>query len=114
MSLNDGSAPERVIQTLGKFPASELQGRGEILALSLLFAEEKSKSMKTIIKAKPRIDPRELYIAAMFAMYLRTPARPTREEVSRGAITDLGEIGSVQEKNWKRDTPYSPARTTSS
>ena len=66
--------------------------------------------MTAIIKAQPRIDPRELYIAAMFAMYMRAPARPTREEVKQGAITDLGEIGSAREKNWSRETPYSPAR----
>ena len=66
--------------------------------------------MTTIIKAQPRIDPRELYIAAMFAMYMRAPARPTREEVTRGAITDLGEIGAVPGRSWSRETPYSPAR----
>ena len=66
--------------------------------------------MTTIITVQPSIDPRELYIAAMFAMYVRAPARPTREELTRGAITDLGEIGSVQEKTWDRATPYSVAQ----
>jgi hypothetical protein len=69
-----------------------------------------NKAMTAIIKAQPRIDQRELYIAAMFAMYLRAPARPTREEVKRGIVSDLGEVGSVQEKNWTRATPYSPAQ----
>jgi hypothetical protein len=67
--------------------------------------------MMAIIKAQRTDDLRELYIAAMFAMYLRAPARPTREEVRRGAITDLGEIGSVPEaQTWSRETPYSPAQ----
>ena len=66
--------------------------------------------MTAIIKTRPPIDLRELYIAAMFAMYMRAPARPTREEVCRGVVTDLGEIGSVQEKNWTRATPYSLAQ----
>ncbi len=68
--------------------------------------------MTAIIKPPAkRTDPRELYIAAMFAMYMRTPARPTREEVTRGAITDLGDIGTVPEtRTWSRETPHSPAR----
>jgi len=66
--------------------------------------------LTAIIKTPSSVDLRELYIAAMFALYMRAPARPTREEVRRGAITHLGEIGSVREKNWTRTTPYSPAR----
>ena len=67
--------------------------------------------MTAIIKTSTPVDLRELYIAAMFAMYVRAPARPTREEVKRGAITDLGEIGAVSEtRTWSRDTPYSPAQ----
>ncbi len=67
--------------------------------------------MTAIIKTRCLVDLRELYIAAMFAMYLRAPARPTREEVKRGAVTDLGEIGTVPEiRTWSRKTPYSPAQ----
>lgn len=66
--------------------------------------------MTAIVEIGPPVDLRELYIAAMFAMYVRAPARPTCEEVRRGAITDLGELGSVQERNWTRATPYSPAQ----
>lgn len=66
--------------------------------------------MTEIIKARPPVDLRELYIAAMFALYVRAPARPTRQEVMRGAITDLGEIGAVREKNWDRATCYSTAQ----
>jgi hypothetical protein len=79
--------------------------------------------MLSIVKAQPAaivkaprpaqsgVDPRELYIATMHLMFLRAPARPTREEVRRGAITDLGEVGSVQEKDWSRATAYSRAKT---
>jgi hypothetical protein len=67
--------------------------------------------MTAIVKTRPPVDLRELYIAAMFAMYVRAPARPTREEVNRGAITDLGEIGAVPEtRSWSRETPYSLAK----
>ena len=66
--------------------------------------------MTDIIKRQQQLDPRELYIAAMFALYVRAPARPTREEVKRGTIADLGEIRSVREKNWSRESAYSPAR----
>ena len=67
--------------------------------------------MTTIVKTRPSVNLRELYIAAMFAMYVRAPARPTRGEVTRGTITDLGEIGAVPEnQTWSRETPYSPAR----
>ena len=69
--------------------------------------------MLSVIKlprpAKPEVDPRELHIAAMYLMFLRAPARPTREDVKRGVVTDLGEIGSVQEKNWERLNPYATA-----
>jgi hypothetical protein len=51
---------------------------------------------------KPGIDPRELYIAAMFLMYMRAPGQRT----APGEIVDLGEIGEVREKNWSRLTPY--------
>ena len=66
--------------------------------------------MTAIIKRHPSLDLRELYIACMFAMYLRAPARPTREEVKRGVVTDLGEIDACGEKNWTRLTPYSTAK----
>jgi hypothetical protein len=67
--------------------------------------------MTAIVKRPAkRNNPREMYIAAMFAMYMRAPARPSREEVCRGAVTDLGEIGAVPEQSWSRETLYSPAQ----
>ncbi len=67
--------------------------------------------MAAIIKTNRPVDLRDLYVAAMFAMYMRAPARPTREEVKRGVVTDLGEIGQVPEtRTWRRETPYSPAQ----
>jgi hypothetical protein len=65
--------------------------------------------MTAIIKAQPVNDPRDMYIAYMLACYIRAPARPSREEVKRGAITDLGEVGTVPEKNWERLNPYAVA-----
>jgi len=66
--------------------------------------------MLSIVKAqptaKPDIDPRELYIAAMYLMFLRAPARKT----APGEPVDLGEIGACAEKNWIRLTPYSPVK----
>jgi hypothetical protein len=61
--------------------------------------------MTAIIKTRPPVDLRELYIAAMFAMYMRAPARKT----APGETVDLGEIGDCREKNWNRLTPYSPS-----
>ena len=55
--------------------------------------------------AKPGVDPREAYIAYMFASYLRAPGRKT----APGERVDLGEIGVCREKNWNRLTPYSPS-----
>lgn len=63
---------------------------------------------EAIIKAQPakHINPRELYIAAMLALYMRAPARKT----APGEIVDLGEIGSVPEhKTWERLNPYAVA-----
>ena len=66
--------------------------------------------MLSIIKlprtANPGVDPRELYIAAMYLMFLRAPARKT----APGEPVDLGEIGACAEKNWIRMTPYSPTQ----
>ncbi len=65
----------------------------------------------SMVKAEPRIDLRELYILRMWIQFLCAPARPTREEVRRGAVTDLGEIGSVPDtRTWSREIPYSPTR----
>jgi hypothetical protein len=68
--------------------------------------------MLEIIKApKSAINPLGTHIAYMFVCYMRAPARPTREEVKRGAVTDLGEIGTVPEAHtWSRETPHSPAQ----
>ena len=55
--------------------------------------------------AEPGVDPREAYIAYMFASYLRAPGRQT----APGEVVDLGEIGACAEKNWNRLTPYSPS-----
>jgi hypothetical protein len=60
--------------------------------------------------AKSYTDPREAYILRMWIRFLLAPARPSREELKRGAVTDLGELGSIREKNWTRATPYSLAR----
>jgi hypothetical protein len=54
---------------------------------------------------KPGTDPHEAYIATMWIMFLRAPGRKT----GPGEPVDLGDIGSVREKNWERPTPYSPA-----
>jgi hypothetical protein len=67
--------------------------------------------MNAIVKTHPPVDLHELYILRMWIQFLRAPARPTREEVKRGGVTDLGEIGAVPEtRTWNRETPYSPAR----
>jgi hypothetical protein len=42
---------------------------------------------------------------AMWLMYGRAPHTRT----APGELVDLGEIGSVAEKNWSKATPYSPA-----
>jgi hypothetical protein len=62
--------------------------------------------VKATRPAKPDIDPRELYIAAMYLMFLRAPGCNT----GLGEPVDLGEIGACAEKNWIRRTPYSPAQ----
>jgi len=59
--------------------------------------------------AKRKKSAKELhdeYVAAMWLQFLRCPSRKT----APGEAVDLGEIGSAQEKNWERLTPYSPAR----
>jgi hypothetical protein len=59
--------------------------------------------VNTIIKVQSTVDPREAYIAYMFACYLRAPARKT----APGESVDLGEIGEVREFKIRRMTPYS-------
>jgi hypothetical protein len=58
-----------------------------------------------LIKAHPETDPRDAYIAAMWLLYLRAPGH----ETAPGEPVDLGEIGSVREKDWERLTTYSVA-----
>jgi hypothetical protein len=48
----------------------------------------------------------EEYIWAMWLMYGRAPNTLT----APGECVDLGEVGSVAEKNWSKATPYSPAK----
>jgi hypothetical protein len=61
----------------------------------------------TIVKSSktPGTDAYEAFIAAMWIMFLRAPGRKT----GPGEPVDLGEIGQVKEKDWKRMTPYSTA-----
>jgi len=61
-----------------------------------------------LIKATPKVDPREAHIAAMWLMFLRAPGRETLP----GEPVDLGEIGEVREKSWTKMTPYSIAEVT--
>ena len=66
-------------------------------------------SQTALVKFQPRPSPadaREIFIAAMMAMYMRAPARKT----APGEPVDLGEIGQDREKAWERLTPYSLAR----
>jgi len=46
------------------------------------------------------------FVWAMWLMYCRAPGRKTVP----GEVVDLGELGSVPEKNWMRLTPYSLAQ----
>jgi hypothetical protein len=55
-----------------------------------------------IVKKQP---DREAYIRAMWLLFLRTPCK-RRPELD--GSYNLGEIGSDAQKNWQRDTPYSP------
>jgi hypothetical protein len=48
----------------------------------------------------------EEYIAAKYWLFVRCPGVETID--ATGALY-LGEIGCVREKNWTKDTPYSPA-----
>jgi hypothetical protein len=61
--------------------------------------------MTAIVKSKTKLDAHEMYVAAMWLMFLRAPGRNTL----LGEPVDLGEIGQVKSKNWERLTPYSPA-----
>ena len=62
----------------------------------------------SLVKIPPRSQQEihDLYVAAMWLMFLRAPGR----ETAPGEPVDLGEIGEVREKNWDRLTPYSVAR----
>jgi hypothetical protein len=62
--------------------------------------------IRLLQQEKPRVDPRELYIAAMYLMFLRAPGLKT----APGEPVDLGEIGSTREPQFSRVTPYSPAQ----
>src|SRR5260370_2472865 len=60
--------------------------------------------MDTITKYAKPFDV-DQHILAYWLMFCRAPSRKT----GPGEPVDLGEIGSIQEKNWERLTPYSPA-----
>ncbi len=49
---------------------------------------------------------RGLYILAQWLMLLRAPGKQT----APGEPIDLGEIGTIREKNWSRLSPYSIAQ----
>jgi len=51
-------------------------------------------------------DRNDKFIFAMYLMFLRAPGRNTFP----GEPVDPGEIGQVKEKDWERQTPYSPAK----
>jgi hypothetical protein len=51
---------------------------------------------------KPHVDA---FLFAMYLMYCRAPGKKT----APGEPIELGEIGSVPEKNWSKASPYSPA-----
>ena len=51
-------------------------------------------------------DRNDKFIFAMYLMFLRAPGRKTFP----GEPVDPGEIGQVKEKDWERQTPYSPAK----
>jgi hypothetical protein len=60
-----------------------------------------------IVKRAPEAeDWREVYIRAMYALYLQCPGRETKDVT--GAY-HLGEIGETAPKNWTKATPYSLA-----
>ncbi len=62
--------------------------------------------MEIIRAEKDARDAREAYVAAMWLMFLRAPAKQT----APGEPVDLGEIGEAPEKSFERLTPYSLAR----
>jgi hypothetical protein len=68
--------------------------------------QQSAALMEAPLPANSGIDPRELYIAAMYLIFLRAPGRKT----APGEPVDLGEIGEVREKSFSRATPYSVAR----
>ena len=63
--------------------------------------------MTAIVKSKSKPDAHEMYVTAMWFLFLRAPGRETLP----GECVDLGEIGQVKEKDWERLTPYSPAES---
>jgi hypothetical protein len=54
---------------------------------------------------RPQQELHDAYVAAMWVLFLRCPARNT----GPGEPVDLGEVGEVREKSWDRLTPYSLA-----
>jgi len=67
-------------------------------------ALEKRNRMDAITKYAKPFDV-DQHILAYWLMFCRAPSRKT----GPGEQVDLGEIGSIQEKNWERLTPYSPS-----
>jgi len=54
---------------------------------------------------RPKTGDREAYIQAMWLLFMFAPSKPAPEP---DGMYNLGEIGSVTNKNWTRLTPYSP------
>ncbi len=61
--------------------------------------------MNPITKYPKRFDV-DAQILMYWLMYVRAPGR----ETPPGEAVDLQEIGTVPEKSWSRDTPYSVAQ----
>jgi hypothetical protein len=68
-----------------------------------------NNSMQSITKFEKTIDPLDAYVARMWILWCSVPGRETRD--AAGAL-DLGEVGSVAEKNWYKASVYSPAEVT--
>ena len=54
--------------------------------------------------------PKRFDADAQILMYWLMYARASGRKTGPGEQIDLGEIGSVREKNWTRTTPYSLAQ----
>ena len=52
----------------------------------------------------------DTFVAAMWLVFLRTPANPNPD---LAGFFDLGDVGEVAEKNLQKSTPYSPAQLKS-